>query len=145
MSETLFNEKNVQIIDGAHDWRDALWQASLPLIEEDAITTDYVLNMIASVEKNGPYMVLTDYFALMHARPGQGVNKLGMSLLISRKAIDLEGKPVKIFLVMAAVDNTSHLQSLQKVVSILMDPKSYQIILNANKKAIVAMFAKVKV
>lgn len=46
---------------------------------------------------------------------------------------------------MAAVDNTSHLQSLQKVVSILMDPKSYQTILNADKKAIVAMFAKVKV
>ncbi|AWM76202.1 MULTISPECIES: PTS sugar transporter subunit IIA [Lactobacillus] len=141
---SLFNEDNVQIIDSAMNWKIALQKASEPLLKANIITPKYVASMIESIKKNGPYMVLTDYFALMHARPGDGVNKMGMSLLVSRNPIDLEGKPVKIFLVMAAIDNTSHLQSLQKVISIFMDTESYKTILSANKSAIVSMFKKVK-
>lgn len=145
MTNTLFNENNIQVIDDADNWQLALKQASDPLLKEKIITTKYVKNMIESIKINGPYMVLADYFALMHARPGEGVNRLGMSLLVSRKPIDLEGKPVKIFLVMAAVDNTSHLESLKKVISIFMDTKSYQTILGANKNEIIAMFKEAKV
>lgn len=145
MTNTLFNENNIQVIDDADNWQLALKQASDPLLKEKIITPKYVKNMIESIKINGPYMVLADYFALMHARPGEGVNRLGMSLLVSRKPIDLEGKPVKIFLVMAAVDNTSHLESLKKVISIFMDTKSYQTILGANKNEIIAMFKEAKV
>lgn len=145
MTDSLFNEKNIQVIDEADDWQRALQRASEPLLKENIITQKYVANMVESIKVNGPYMVLADYFALMHARPGEGVNKLGMSLLVSRKPVDLEGKPVKIFLVMAAVDNNSHLESLKRVISIFMDTKSYQTILSANKDEIIAMFKKAKV
>ncbi len=96
--------------------------------------------MIDSVNKNGPYMVLSDYFALMHARPGQGVKKLGMSLLVLKHETDLRGKPVKIFLVLAATDNQSHLESLQQIMGIFMDDGSYRSILTGNRPAIVNLF-----
>lgn len=61
------------------------------------ITHTYLENMIRSVEENGPYMVLADYFALMHAKPGLGVNEQSMSLLVVKDAVDMKGKPIHIF------------------------------------------------
>jgi PTS system ascorbate-specific IIA component len=136
----LVDENNIQVTETCKDWKEAIKLASKPLLKENKISTIYVNNMIESVKQNGPYMVLTDYFALMHARPGVGVNQMGMSLLIVKKPVDLEGKPVKIFLVMAAVDNTSHLSSLQKIMKIFMDDKAYQTILEGNKEKILEIF-----
>lgn len=140
MANAMFSENNIQVIAQAPNWLAAVQQASQPLLETKVITEQYVTNMIASVKQNGPYMVLADYFALMHARPGVGVNEMGMSLLISKEPVDLVGKPVKIFLIMAAMDNTSHLKSLQKIMSVFMDDQAYQTILSGDKEQIIKLF-----
>lgn len=144
MANKLLTEQNIQVIDNASDWQMAVKKASEPLIKAKKITDRYVQSMITSVKENGPYMVLSDYFALMHARPGDGVNQVGMSLLVSKQPIDLAGKPVKIFFIMAAVDNNSHLESLQKIMTIFMDDQSYKTVLDGNKKQIVNLFAKME-
>lgn len=136
----IFNDQNIQIREQVSSWQEALKIASKPLLDSHKITNTYVKNMTKSVKENGPYMVLTDYFALMHARPGEGVNQIGMSLLVLKHPVDLEGKPVKIFLVMAALDNTSHLNALKRIMNILMNNKSFNTILNGNKKEIIDLF-----
>ncbi|WP_270483025.1 PTS sugar transporter subunit IIA [Lactobacillus crispatus] len=136
----IFNDQNIQIREQVSSWQEALKIASKPLLDSHKITNTYVKNMAKSVKENGPYMVLTDYFALMHARPGEGVNQIGMSLLVLKHPVDLEGKPVKIFLVMAALDNTSHLNALKRIMNILMNNKSFNTILNGNKKEIIDLF-----
>ncbi|WP_056956758.1 PTS sugar transporter subunit IIA [Lacticaseibacillus pantheris] len=136
----LIPESNIQVVETVKNWEEAVRLASLPLLKSGNISDEYVDNMIDSVNKNGPYMVLSDYFALMHARPGQGVKKLGMSLLVLKHETDLRGKPVKIFLVLAATDNQSHLESLQQIMGIFMDDGSYRSILTGNRPAIVNLF-----
>ena len=136
----IFNDQNIQIREQVSSWQEALKIASKPLLDSHKITNTYVKNMAKSVKENGPYMVLTDYFALMHARPGEGVNQIGMSLLVLKHPVDLEGKPVKIFLVMAALDNTSHLTALKRIMNILLNNKSFNTILNGNKKEIIDLF-----
>ena len=136
----IFNDQNIQIREQVSSWQEALKIASKPLLDSHKITNTYVKNMAKSVKENGPYMVLTDYFALMHARPREGVNQIGMSLLVLKHPVDLEGKPVKIFLVMAALDNTSHLNALKRIMNILMNNKSFNTILNGNKKEIIDLF-----
>ncbi|HIY93072.1 MAG TPA: PTS sugar transporter subunit IIA [Candidatus Companilactobacillus pullicola] len=140
MLKSILSKNSIQVVDSVSDWQDALKKASQPLLDSGVITGEYVSNMIKSVQDNGPYMVLTDYFALMHARPGEGVSQNGMSLLVTRNQVDLEGKPIKIFLVMAATDNTSHLKSLQNVMSVFMDQKAYQTILDGNRDKIIELF-----
>lgn len=140
MLKAILSEDAIQVLDNVTDWSTAVKQASQPLLKSGAITSVYVDNMIQSVKKNGPYMVLTDYFALMHARPGEGVQRAGMSLLVTKKPVDLAGKPVKVFLVMAATDNTSHLKHLQAVMNIFMDDKAFEIILAGNKSEITTLF-----
>ncbi|WP_410254070.1 PTS sugar transporter subunit IIA [Pediococcus inopinatus] len=144
VTNKLLKEKNIQVVENAPDWQAAVKEASEPLIVDGSIDEQYVKNMINSVKEHGPYMVLADYFALMHARPGEGVNKVDMSLLVSKTPIDLVGKPVKIFLIMAAVDNVSHLKNLQEIMSVFMDNDAYNTILKGNKKEIVDLFKKME-
>lgn len=117
----LLLEDHIETTNQILTWQEAVQLASQPQLNEKAIDQQYVTNMIHSVEENGPYMVLADYFALMHARPGEGVFHQGMSLLVTKNEIDLAGKPVRIFLVLAAKDSQSHLESLQEIMEVFMD------------------------
>lgn len=133
-------EKHIQTDETVADWRLAVKLASQPLLDEALITSEYIEAMIQSVEENGPYMVLADYFALMHARPGEGVLEQSMSLLVTKQPIDLEGKPVRIFLVLAAADSESHLESLKEIMAIFMDEEKYNVILNGDREQICQLF-----
>lgn len=133
-------KEHIQVKDTISTWQEAVKLASQPLLEEKRITPVYVKNMIESVYENGPYMVLADYFALMHAKPGIGVCKQSMSLLITKNKVDLDGKPIKIFLVLAATDSASHLESLQEIMEVFMDEEKYQLILKGNLTDIIQLF-----
>lgn len=108
------------------DWEKAVQVASEPLIEEGLIKKKYVKAMIESVHENGPYIVLKDFFALPHAQAGVGVNELGMSLLTLDEPVDLVGNPVKVLVVLAAVDSDSHLEALTELSTLLMDDEIYE-------------------
>lgn len=131
---------DIEVVDKIKSWQDAVKLACKPLIKKNFITSKYIENIIESVHENGPYMVLDDFFALMHARPGDGVNKTSLSLLVTREEVNLESKPVKIFLVLAAKDNKSHLDKLQKIIQVFMDKDKYKIILDGDLKKIQKLF-----
>ncbi|MGH1649435.1 PTS sugar transporter subunit IIA [Enterococcus gilvus] len=140
LADTLLPREQIQVVETLKSWQEAVKLASEPLLKRNFITPAYIQSMIDSVEENGPYMVLTDYFALMHARPGVGVNQQSVSLLVVRESVNMLEKPIKVFLVLAAMDNQSHLESLQKIMMIFMDTKKYQLILEGNKEKIIELF-----
>ena len=137
----LLPKNQIQVIETAENWMKAVEIASNPLLKNKMITHTYLENMIRSVEENGPYMVLADYFALMHAKPGLGVNEQSMSLLVVKDAVDMKGKPIHIFLVLAAKNHESHLERLKDIMEIFMDNEKYQTILSGNKETIILLFA----
>lgn len=55
-----------------------------------------------------------------------------MSLLTLNHPVDLKGNPVKVFLVLAAVDATSHIEALADISKLLMDPKNYEIFMSGD-------------
>ncbi|WP_017470874.1 PTS sugar transporter subunit IIA [Amphibacillus jilinensis] len=119
-------KEHMQQVEHIETWEAAIEFASKPLLEAGYIENVYVKNMIASVNQNGPYIVLMDYFALPHAKAGEGVNQLAMSLLKVNQPVDLKGNPVNIFIVLAAIDADSHMQSLREISRILADEDNYQ-------------------
>lgn len=135
----LLKEKNIIHLNYVDNWEKAVEIASEPLIKDGSIEKSYVDKMKESVIKNGTYMVLTDYFALMHARPEDGVNKMSMSLLTLNKPVNMEGKEVKIFLVLAAKDNSSHIEALSNITELLMDEDKFDIFLNGEKEEILEL------
>ncbi|MEG0528840.1 MAG: PTS sugar transporter subunit IIA [Bacilli bacterium] len=127
MLKELLNEKRIQCIDHVDNWKDAITLAAQPLLKEHAIEQEYIEQMIQSVEKHGPYIVLADGFALPHASAASGVNELSMSLLIVKQPVDLLGKPVKLFMVLATIDNSSHMKALASLTEILYDDKNMEL------------------
>ncbi len=119
-------QSHMQIIENASNYEEAIQIASKPLLENDYITKDYIQAMIDSVEEHGPYIVLADDFALPHARPSEAVKKTGLSLLTVKDGVDLKGNTVKLFVVLAAKDSTSHNEALQSLAEFLMDKQNIQ-------------------
>ncbi|WAA13149.1 PTS sugar transporter subunit IIA [Fervidibacillus halotolerans] len=124
------------------NWEEAIKIASRPLLKKGVIEKKYIDNMIKNVYTNGPYIVLNDYFALPHAQPGIGVNKSGMALLTLTEPVDLLGHPVKVFLVLAAYDSSSHLQALSEITKLMMEQENFDVILNGNTDEIYQLLLK---
>ena len=136
MLKELVNEKRVNKVLRVKDWKEAIRLASQPLLEDNSIDERYVDAMIESIKKHGPYIVLADGFALPHANSKDGVNRLAMSLLTVEEEVDLLGKPVNIFMVLATIDNNSHIKALASLSEILFDKENLGVFREGNKEKI---------
>jgi len=125
MSNYLENisEDNVELNISANDWKDSLWKSSEILLEKDAITEEYVEAMIESVEKNGPYFVITKNIALAHARPEFGVKSEGITFTTLNPPVNFDSRfdPVKLIITLAATDSDAHVEILSELAGILSD------------------------
>ena len=139
MLHELLTEDKIQHVTGAENWEKAIELAAQPLLKDNSIEPVYIQNMIENVHKFGPYIVLTDGFALAHASSEEGVNRLGMSLLILKNPVDFEGRPVQIILVMANTDNKSHLKALTTLTKIISNEDTLEKIKTSNADEIIQL------
>ncbi|KON90198.1 PTS ascorbate transporter subunit IIA [Sporosarcina globispora] len=123
LNEVLTADK-IQFADSAGTWQEALEMSSQPLLKDGSISRDYIDAMIANVNSMGPYIVIAPGIALPHARPENGVKKLGMSFLRLKESCSFSEKPehqVSLFFVLAAIDNETHLKALSQLSKMLSD------------------------
>lgn len=118
-------------------WQDAIKLSAQPLIEAHKISPKYVEAIISNVNENGPYINIGPEIALAHARPDQGVKKLGMSLLLLDHDINLvdDKHKIKLIIVLAAADATSHLKALSELAQILGNKDDVNLIMKAKKSS----------
>lgn len=109
--------------DQVSDWMEAVKRAARPLVGQKFINANYVEKMIDNVLKLGPYIVISEQFALPHAAPTDGVQKTGMSMLVLEKPVDLLGEPVRIFAVLASKGNEQHLKALGQLTRLLKESR----------------------
>lgn len=142
MLRELITEDRIQVVEGVADWKAAIQLAAMPLLQDGAIAQSYVDAMIESVEKLGPYIVLDDHFALPHARVGEGVNRLSMALLVLRQAVDVLGKPASIFMPLASLDPSSHLDALHDISTLWEDPADVETLRTGTKEELLALISR---
>ncbi len=142
MLKELLTADRIRKVKKVNDWREAIRLAAKPLLEDGSIEKLYIDDMIKSLNEHGPYIVLADRFALPHASSKKGVNKLSMSLLVVEEEVDLLGKPVNIFMVLAAIDNNSHIRALASLSEMLYDSSNIDAIINGDEKSILELINK---
>lgn len=142
MLKELVTENRIKKIERVEDWQEAIKKASEPLLKDGSIEELYVNDMIDGILKHGPYIVLANKFALPHASSKNGVNKLSMSLLVVEEEVDLLGKPVNIFMVLAAVDNNSHIRALASLSEMLYDENNIKAIIEGTESSIYELINK---
>ncbi|TWI59314.1 BglG family transcription antiterminator [Halalkalibacter nanhaiisediminis] len=111
--ETVILEESVEI------WQDALSIASQPLLDRGNITENYVETMKTQYSEMTPNIVLRLNIAIPHARPIDGVNKVGMSLLRIKDGLTFKDQEkVHFIVVIAAIDKHQHLNALLQLMKL---------------------------
>ncbi len=90
--------------------------------------------MINKVVDHGPFIHIGKGIALPHARPEDGVNAIGMSLLKVKEPVLLNDDPqhtIHVFICLAAVDNELHLKALASLTKILSNNEKLTALLSA--------------
>lgn len=120
----LLKKENIQVAEDVSDWKEAIRLAAQPLLKDKAITNVYIRAMIDTLVKMGPYIVVSPKVAIPHARPEDGVNRLGMSLLWLEHSVPFSDKgthDVQLLIVLAAIDGEAHLKAISQLTNMLSD------------------------
>ncbi|MWP61400.1 PTS sugar transporter subunit IIA [Gilliamella sp. Pas-s25] len=130
--------QTVNIVDSIEDWQTAIQLCAKPLLQNNAISPDYIQAIFKLHESIGPYYVLAPGIAMPHARPEQGVNQLGLSMLLVKEGVKFnseENDPVYLITLLAASDSTSHIEILTQLATLFGTQNDIQTIFNAQTPA----------
>ena len=132
----LLTKDMIQFEEGVDNWEQAIRIGARPLLDIHAIGERYVDAMIHNVNTLGAYIVLAPRVAVPHARPRDGVSKLGMSLLKLERSVSFADndpeKDVNIIIVLAAIDNESHLKALTQLMELLEEEGNIEKLIRAD-------------
>lgn len=137
MLEEVLNESGIRLKVPSTNWEEVIQEVAQPLVSAQVIEPRYIQAMVDSLKEFGPYIVIGKHLALAHARPEDGVNKLGISVLTLAQPIVFgheENDPVKIIFCLAAVDSYSYLNIMKNLVSLIHDEDKIQRLTEARNK-----------
>ncbi|MGD8171949.1 PTS sugar transporter subunit IIA [Vibrio sp. TRT 21S02] len=137
---------NVKILESVADWKQAIDIVGQCLLEQRAIEKHYLDAIKTTADQLGPYFVLAPMIAMPHARPDDGVNHNSLSLLVVRDGVEFhstENDPVKIILLLAAIDSNQHIELITSISEFFCCDKDVEAVSKAqNKEQILKILAK---
>lgn len=137
MLKEILKESDILFDLSAKDWTESIQKTSQPLVESKIIEPRYVEAMINTIKKYGPYIVIDKHIALAHARPEDGVNKLGISVAKLKTPVSfgsIDNDPVKVIFCLAAVNSYSHLNIMKNLVELINDKERLTRLFSASNK-----------
>lgn len=126
--------ENVQIVNGVKDWIEAIHVGVQPLVDTGYVEARYIDEIIKNTEKFGPYYVLCENLALLHASAEQGVIKKQVAITVLKEPVKFkeDGYDVRLLVTLAASDPESHMQAMQAISNIFSDEKRIAMLVNAD-------------
>lgn len=123
----LVEKKRVCFHDKFDNWEEAIQASCEPLLREAVIEQAYVDSVIGCVKKYGPYIVFAPNIAMPHSQEGAvGVHETAISFMKVEKPVHFEennpDKDAKLFFVLASVDHAKHMENMEKLATMLLQP-----------------------
>lgn len=137
----------ISLKNRAKNWEEAIRFTAAPLLRSGKITRNYVETIVQNMKKENANMVITDYVALPHARPEDGVNEPAISLTVLEEPVyfgEEQNIPIKYLFFLAAIDNQYHLKAMSQLVQLLDNPHFYQLLDQSESQEVVHSFIKNK-
>lgn len=126
MLQESIEESYVQLDVEAENFEEAIKKSFDPLVESEAVTTNYVQSILRIYHETGPYIVITKNIALPHAPVEEGANKLGLGFVRLKKPVisgHSTNDPVKYLFPLSAKASNEHIELLSKLANLLSEKK----------------------
>lgn len=127
----LLDYEYIQCVEEINDWKDALAQGALPLLENNSIEKSYIDAMIANIDIYGCYTYMGNNVYIAHAKSNNNVKRSSVAVMTIKKGVLFpDGHSVKLLIIIASVDKYEHFAVLKEAVKICNDNKKIKYLLN---------------
>jgi mannitol operon transcriptional antiterminator len=135
----LLTAQTIEVGVAARTWQEVVDKAGSKLLQCGAVEERFIAAMKKIILEYGPYMVIWPGAVLLHAPP-HGVRRLCMGLISLKKPVRFghaENDPVRIAVVLGAVDNSSHISALLELNRMMQDERARSAIQDTGNKSVV--------
>lgn len=124
MLREFVEQKHAKFAEQAKDWKDAVRMSCEVLEADGTVEANYKEDIIACIEKYGPYIVIAPNIAMPHSQEGaSGVHKTAIAFMHLNTPVSFEpGNPdldAQLFFTLASCDPEQHLSNMQRLVEML--------------------------
>jgi PTS system ascorbate-specific IIA component len=127
--ERIVEKKHYSFIDGKGvTWQEAVRLSALPLVEDGSVDGEYYKQIVACIEKHGPYIVLEHNIAMPHTTENPvGAYKTGVGFMVSENMIDFgqdedgEKKEANLLFTLSAVNSDEHMENISQLMDVFMN------------------------
>lgn len=127
--QTIVEKKHYRFIDGEGvTWQEAVRLSAESLVADGSVDEDYYKQIVACVEKYGPYVVFEHNVAMPHTQENAtGAHKTGIGFMVSEKMIDFgededgEKKEANLFFTLSSTNPDEHMSNIQQLSEIFMN------------------------
>ncbi|MBF2596373.1 BglG family transcription antiterminator [Listeria welshimeri] len=140
--EDLMSSNMTRVVKSVPNWHTAIELTAAPLLEAGFIDQTYVNAMKSLYPEIAPYIVLRGNILLPHARPEDGVNKFGLSILKVEDGLIFNGKKIHLLVVLAPVDKKKHLTAMFQLLTIASNQQVIDKLKNATSGTAICQIFK---
>ncbi len=123
--QTIVEKKHYKFVDRLDSWQQGVELSAESLVADGSVDADYYKQIVACIEKYGPYVIFDHYVAMPHSQENaSGVHKTGIGFMRVKEAVsfgkdeDGEEKFAKLFFTLAANNPDEHLNNIQQLVGL---------------------------
>lgn len=140
MLRDFVENKHCLFLESVKDWKEALRMSIKTLVADKSVEEVYGEQIIDSVEKYGPYIVLMPGIAMPHSQEGAiGVNKTTIGFMkVKEKVVFDENDSdsyANLFFTLASCNHDEHLSNMSKLAVMLTNDELVAELHNANCEA----------
>ena len=106
------------------DWQSAIHGGCKPLVADGTVEAGYADEIIACIEKYGPYIIIAPDIAMPHSQENaKGVHKTAISFMKVAEAVAFDAddreKDARLFFTLASQDHAQHLENMSALATML--------------------------
>ena len=133
MIQDLIKMENCVIKESVDDWKQAIHVALEPLVKDGCCNDEYEKAVLKMTDEIGPYYVLSDYMALIHASSEAGVSKTQLACTVLKEPVVFteEKNKVRVLVALCSTDSSSHMDGIVAVSNIFTDEAKEQQLMDA--------------
>ena len=128
-----------KFVDSVPSWQEGVRLSTESLIETGYVEPDYYKQIVACIEKYGPYMVYDHEIAMPHTQESAvGAIKTAVGFMRVKETVDFgededgEKKHAKLFFTLVANDPSEHMDNIVDLMSIFTNDPLIDALLEAN-------------